>query len=340
MINCGSACLACDYPIHIDTYRGCSHGCKYCFANDKKDVRVIKPERCDGSLRNFVNGKRSLTTIPFDWQIPLHWGGNSDPFQPCEKEFKESLRVLKVFKESQYPFIVSTKGWLAVTEPYLTLLSECNCVVQISMACPEHDKVEPYAPSYEKRLEMVRILSEKVKRVIIRVQPFFIDEYKSILEQIPRYAEAGAYGAIFEGYYSPKKRQGMEQIGGSYYYPMRRLMSCYKLYKEACHNVGLKFYVGEAWLRWFGDTLTCCGTDGMEDFIPSKYNAVHLANDEIKPEASEAMKKVGSAYAFKARNQMSSYEDVVRKHSYAEMVDYESKDIIKWYKEIKKQYQK
>ena len=43
MPNCGSQCWLCDLPIRFDTYKGCSHACRYCFANAKRDLTDIKP---------------------------------------------------------------------------------------------------------------------------------------------------------------------------------------------------------------------------------------------------------------------------------------------------------
>ena len=83
-------------------------------------------------------------------------GGLSDPFQPAERELGISLKALEVFSETGYPFIVSTKGRLVAEEPYLSLLRECNAVVQISMVCSSYDRMEPGAPTFEERLEMVR----------------------------------------------------------------------------------------------------------------------------------------------------------------------------------------
>ena len=43
-IRCGTQCLICDYPIHFDTYYGCSHNCRYCFANNKNKLSNIRPQ--------------------------------------------------------------------------------------------------------------------------------------------------------------------------------------------------------------------------------------------------------------------------------------------------------
>lgn len=140
-IDCGSQIILCEYPIRLDTYEGCSHDCKYCFARNKRDISKVKPLPSAEAVRRFANGERSQNTRWCDWAIPLHWGGMSDPFQPLEKRYGESLKVLQVLAETQYPVIVSTKGKLIAEEPYLSLIAKCNIVVQISMTAPLLDQL-------------------------------------------------------------------------------------------------------------------------------------------------------------------------------------------------------
>lgn len=129
MPECGSQCILCGLPVRFDTYSGCSHGCKYCFAQKKGRLQDIKVHETVKALAPFVAGKRTKETNWCDWSIPLHWGGLSDPFQPAEKKYRVSYECLKLLAETQYPFVVSTKGHLVVEPEYLDLLERCNCVV-------------------------------------------------------------------------------------------------------------------------------------------------------------------------------------------------------------------
>lgn len=91
---------------------------------------------------NFISGARTKETNWCDWDIPLHWGGLSDPFQPCEKKYLSSYKCLKIFADENYPFVVSTKGKIIANKEYLDLIKNCNCVVQISMVCDKYDVLE------------------------------------------------------------------------------------------------------------------------------------------------------------------------------------------------------
>jgi len=153
MPDCGSQIILCNLPVRFDTYSGCSHGCKYCFATKKKDISKIKVQETAKNLLNFINGKRDRVTTWVDWNIPIHWGGMSDPFQPVEKKFRASYEALKVFAETKYPFAVSTKGRLVADPEYVELLKASNVVIQISLVSRTFDKIEPGAPPFDERLK-------------------------------------------------------------------------------------------------------------------------------------------------------------------------------------------
>lgn len=336
MISCGIQCLVCDYPIHLDTYSGCSHACRYCFANEKKSIVNIKPLNNASSLRSFIEGNRTLETNWCDWDIPIHWGANSDPFQVCENEHKRTLECLEIFAETKYPFIVSTKNpVIATKEPYLSLLEQCECVFQISMACNSYDKLETGAPSYEKRLIAAKILSKRVKRLIIRVQPYFADKFKEILAEIPRYAETGAYGIICEGYATKKKQKGLIK-DGKYCFPLEVLAPQFKAIREKCHEHGLRFFCGEDRLRFLGDSLTCCGTEGLENFKPNTYNIEHLAHGICEP--TKQMQTIGTTRPYRSRMQSQAWELHIKDKSFEDMMHEIGDDYVYWYRELRRKY--
>ena len=56
--KCGSQIILCNLPVRFDTYRGCSHGCRYCFAQKKNDISHIERDESVDGLRSFIEGKR------------------------------------------------------------------------------------------------------------------------------------------------------------------------------------------------------------------------------------------------------------------------------------------
>ena len=93
MPDCGSQVFLCDVPIRFDTYEGCSHDCKYCFASRKKSINVIKKGEGKESLINFINGKRTIKTNWADWDIPLHWGECQILFNHAKKNMNILMNV-------------------------------------------------------------------------------------------------------------------------------------------------------------------------------------------------------------------------------------------------------
>ena len=328
MPNCGSQCYLCDLPVRFDTYDGCSHGCEYCFAKKFKDISKIKDKESAKTLLNFINGNRSKDTNWCDWNIPIHWGGLSDPFQPCEKTKKKSLECLKVFAETQYPFIVSTKGELVVADEYLDLLSKCNCVVQISMVCSSYDKLELGCPDYNRRLEMLSILSKRVKRTIVRIQPYMHEVYEEVYENLEKIAGAGAYGVIIEGMKYRNKKDGLVKIGSDYSYPYEVIKEDFLKLKKRAHELGLKIYAGENRIRKLGDSLTCCGIDGLEDFIPNTFNLNHLLNGD-KTQPTKQQDKPNTGNCFRAMEASTIKGSIIDRQSF-------SFNMLNFYKKKKK----
>lgn len=179
--KCGSQIILCNLPVRFDTYRGCSHGCRYCFAQKKNDISHIERDESVDGLRSFIEGKRGNETEWCDWNIPIHWGGMSDPFQPVEKQIRASYECLKLLAETKYPFVVSTKGRLIADPEYLDLLAQCNCVLQISMVCSKYDRLERGTPSYEERLVILKTVSARVQRTIVRIQPYMPEVFHDVI---------------------------------------------------------------------------------------------------------------------------------------------------------------
>lgn len=318
MPRAGSQITICNLPIRLDTYKGCSHNCKYCFTYRKYNIDTIKKDETAKSLLSFIKGNRTQRTNWCDWNIPIHWGGMSDPFQPAERKYKNSLECLKVFAETKYPFIVSTKNTLPLEEPYFSLFKECNCVFQCSMVCPTTSRIEEGAPHFDERLEMMRKMSEIVPRTIVRCQPYMVELHKEIMAQIPRIAEAGVYGITYEALKMQKKSKGLIKNGADFVYPKKMLKPLFEELKSECHKYGLKFFSGENRLRNMGDSLTCCGCEGLDGFEVSKCNLNYLMYDKENFKFTKAMYKKNTGAVFHDAFGQKAESSILRKMSFEE----------------------
>lgn len=325
MPECGSQCWLCDLPVRFDTYRGCTHGCKYCFVQRKSGLEV-QPHESAKQLAQFIAGKRTGETRWADWDIPIHWGGMSDPFQPCEKSMKRSLEALQLLAETGYPCVISTKGKLCIEEPYLSLIGQGNIVMQVSAVCSKYDALEPGAPSYEERLHMVEVLSKTAKRVIVRAQPYICDVFNDVRDNIKRIADAGAHGIVFEGMKFNRKKPGTVRCGADFVIPVQYLKADFERLRGECHKHGLAFYAGENRLRAMGDSLTCCGVDGLEGFKPNTYNLAHILNgDKVIP--GGVLLQPGTATPFQTVYQTAGYyRKVIKGKSFAEVMQWTAKN--------------
>ena len=296
----------CPFPINFDTYKGCSHACKYCFANNtnfsKKTINAEKVITTGGvkELEDWAAGKRSALESWCDWNIPVCWGRMTDPFQPCELKYGRSLECLKWFAKTGYPFIVTTKSVLcAENEEYYSVLKDCNCVFQMSMCCSRLDPLETGAPSYERRLSALEKIAKAVQRLIVRWQPFFNEYLKDALLTVPRVAETGAYGILVGAAYLKKPTKLCNEFyGGVYHYPVSLTEKSYLQIRASCHAHGLVFLADD--LRRLSDAMPCCtgDTTNLKGFRPCKCNAVYywLKRDEF--EVTPRMREAGSGAVF------------------------------------------
>lgn len=187
------------------------------------------------------------------------------------------------------------------------------------MVCSRYDALEKGAPTYEERMEMVRKLAPRVKRVIVRAQPYMPEVKKELLANIPRLADAGVHGVVVEGMKFVRKAKGMVKVGGDYVYPEEILRVDFEEIKHACHANGMRFYSGENRLRAMGDSTCCCGVGDMAGFRPNAYNSVNILNGK-KVEPTERMKQVGTAYCFKAMYQTTAGQNKIEKASFNYMM--------------------
>ena len=311
MPECGSQILICDIPIRYDTYKGCSHGCAYCFVMRKMDISSISKGEGTEALKNFIGGKRNGECAWCEWDIPLHWGGMSDPFQPIELKYRRSL-------EAQYPFVVSTKNKLIAEGEYLELVKQCNCVIQFSAVCKEYDRIEKGASTFEERANAAKKISPH-KRVIIRAQPYMTGVFKDMLKSIDYFHDAGVHGVVFEGMKYFKKKNNTVKLGNDYVYPSDILKQHFEAFKEKLHEKGMKFYSGENRLRAMGDDLCCCGIDGL-GWKPNTANLNHYLFNKANYKFTNSMHTNKGNACFFSINQASIVKKILREKTFEEVM--------------------
>ena len=193
------------FAASINPYRGCEHGCIYCYARPAHAYMGLSPG-VDFESKLFFKPEaarlleRELRKPRYTPEI-IHIGGNTDPYQPQERTLRVTRQLLEVLDRFDHPCSVITKSALIVRDlDVLASMSKKN-LVRVAISITTLDRklarsMEPRAATPEKRLDAVRRLSAAGVPVIVMFAPCIPGlndhEMEAVLE---RSAEAGAKGA-------------------------------------------------------------------------------------------------------------------------------------------------
>jgi DNA repair photolyase len=189
----------------INPYRGCEFGCKYCYARYTHEFM----EHWDGEdFERKIYAKVSAAELlraelrqAKDKGLPIALGTATDPYQPAEKQFGITRRILEVFAGFEgLNFSLTTKSVLILRD--LDLLREISqrhrFSVHITITTTDERLarlLEPKAPMPEKRFEAVARLAAAGIRAGVNVMPILPalnDSPRQLEEVARRAAEAGA----------------------------------------------------------------------------------------------------------------------------------------------------
>jgi len=189
----------------INPYRGCEHGCIYCFARQTHAYlghsAGLDFERDIYVKVNAAEALRAELSSPRYKVKPIAIGTNTDPYQPAERKHKIMRSILEVLLETRHPVTITTKSALIVRDlDILTELARLNLVrVALSVTTLDHKlarKMEPRASTPSKRLEAIRLLSEAGVPTAIMAAPMIPAINDMELERIlDAGAAQGAKGA-------------------------------------------------------------------------------------------------------------------------------------------------
>lgn len=189
----------------INPYRGCEHGCVYCFARPTHAYFNLSPG-LDFETKLFYKPdaarllQMELAKPSYSCK-PIAIGTNTDPYQPIERDYRVMRGVLEVLAHYKHPVTIVTKG--ALIERDIDLLSSMAAENLVSVAISVTTlqtslkrTLEPRAASPQARLRVIKALSAAgvhVTALVAPVIPLLTDaELEQILESV---AAAGAKGA-------------------------------------------------------------------------------------------------------------------------------------------------
>ena len=186
----------------LNPYQGCEHGCIYCYARnshqywgysaglDFESKLIVKPN-APKLLREAFDHKK--------WQpAVISMSGNTDCYQPLEKEYKLTRQLLEIFAEYRNPVGMITKNQLILRDlDILKDLASQNLVnVAISVTSINEDlrlKLEPRTATYKNRIKVIETLAKNGIPVGVMVAPIIpgLNNY-DIAHVIKAASEAGA----------------------------------------------------------------------------------------------------------------------------------------------------
>jgi DNA repair photolyase len=186
----------------INPYKGCEHGCVYCFARPTHAYLDLSPG-IDFETRIFyktgvVERLRDELGRPSYRCAVLAMGTNTDPYQPAEKKLRITRSILETLLAYRHPVSIVTKGTLI--ERDLDLLMELAKLelasVMISVTTLDNElkaTLEPRAAAPQRRLALIRRLADSGIPVGVLIAPVIPLVNDSELEEIiERCAAAGA----------------------------------------------------------------------------------------------------------------------------------------------------
>lgn len=189
----------------INPYRGCEHGCIYCYARPSHAYLGLSPgldfeSRLQAKPEAAALLRKELAKPGYRC-APIALGMNTDAYQPVEREYRITRNILEVLAECNHPVSMVTKSSLVERDLDLLAPMAAQGLASVYVTITTLDRgiarrLEPRAAAPERRLETVRRLSEAGIPTGVMVAPVIPaltdNEMEHILEKA---AEAGAKSA-------------------------------------------------------------------------------------------------------------------------------------------------
>ena len=164
----------------INPYRGCEHGCAYCFARPTHAYMGLSPG-LDFETKLFAKPnaasllERELAAADYRCR-PIAIGTNTDPYQPIEKRWRLMREILEVLERCGHPVTIVTKSVLVLRDVDILGRMAAKGLAKVALSVTSLDRrlsrsMEPRASAPEKRLAAIRGLAEAGVPVGVMIAP-------------------------------------------------------------------------------------------------------------------------------------------------------------------------
>ena len=191
----------------VNAYRGCEHGCIYCFARPTHAFHDLSPG-VDFESRLFVKPDaakllHAALSRPGYECAPIAMGTNTDPYQPIDERWRITRSLVELLLETRHPFTITTKSDRVLRDLDLLApaakLGIASVAISVTSLEPKTARtLEPRAPAPRKRLEAVRLLGEAGVPCHVAIAPVVPQITDHEIEHIVEAAaKAKARGAFY-----------------------------------------------------------------------------------------------------------------------------------------------
>ena len=153
----------------INPYRGCEHGCFYCYARPTHAYMGLSAG-LDFETKLFAKEgaaellERELASPKYK-PAPIAFGANTDPYQPIERQYRITRSLIETLAEARHPLTIVTKSNLILRDLDLLAPMARDNLVKVFVSVTTLDRtlarrMEPRAPTPEKRLEAIEALND------------------------------------------------------------------------------------------------------------------------------------------------------------------------------------
>ncbi len=181
------------FETSINPYKGCEHGCSYCFARPSHAYLGLSPG-LDFETRIFSQPdaaellRRALAKPRYRPQV-IALGANTDPYQPAERKLGITRSILEVLAEHRHPVSIVTKSNLVRRDLDLLvpMARDGLAVVLFSITTLDLElarRMEPRAPTPRRRLEALRAVREAGVPAGVLASPMILGINDHELERI------------------------------------------------------------------------------------------------------------------------------------------------------------
>ncbi len=195
------------FDLSINPYRGCEHGCSYCYARPSHANMGLSPG-LDFETKLFAKVgaaevlRRELATPRYEPKV-IALGANTDPYQPIERTRSITRSILEVLASACHPVAIVTKSALVLRDLDILAPMAAKGLVKVAVSLPTLDpdlarRMEPRASTPERRLHAVAELTRAGIPTGVMVAPVIPAINDAEIETI--LTRASAAGAVEAGY--------------------------------------------------------------------------------------------------------------------------------------------